>query len=96
MYVRHASIPRDTVTFLSSQLEPLLRLPHANKRNKHHAPLTVGTGEEQHAHVTNVLDELSKQIRALKDFPLVITSVQGTEPVFRGAEVGVVNLKSSR
>jgi hypothetical protein len=48
-------------------------------------------GEEQHAAVVKAFDELAKQIRLIKDFPLQILSIQGIDPVFRGCEVGCMS-----
>ena len=49
----------------------------------------VCTGEEVGKGVCEVFTELSKDLRQLKDLPLAITSLQGTSPVFRHAEVCV-------
>ena len=49
----------------------------------------VWTGEEVGKGVGEVFTELSKDLRQLKELPLAITSLQGTSPVFRHAEVCV-------
>ena len=52
--------------------------------------LPYGTGEEQNVSLLHVYDELCKMVRKLSDLPLTITSMQGTAPCFRYAEVGII------
>lgn len=79
----HADIPRDTITIVGNQIDPLLKIPLI--ANKNQTP--YGTGEERHLNIQQTFDELSKQIRGLPDLPLTITSIQGTSAVFRYSEV---------
>ncbi len=79
---RHAGISKDSVTYVAGQLDPLLRPPQRGKKL-----VQYGTGEEQLDSVMHMYDDLCKQLRSLKDFPLAVHSVQGTSPVFRFSEV---------
>lgn len=46
-----------------------------------------GTGEEAARHVIDAYDKLTKQLRAISDLPLDISSIQGVSPVFRFCDV---------
>ncbi|XP_078616347.1 nucleolar protein 6-like [Branchiostoma floridae x Branchiostoma japonicum] len=46
-----------------------------------------GTGDEENVTVMRVYNDLCRILRGLQDLPLNITSIQGTSPVFRYAEV---------
>ncbi|ELT97667.1 hypothetical protein CAPTEDRAFT_223604 [Capitella teleta] len=50
-------------------------------------PDDPNAGDEQHAAISNAFDDLAKQIRLIKDFPLDILSIQGTDAVFRSCDV---------
>ena len=49
--------------------------------------LLCSSGEEESAKVQQVFTVLSRDLRALADLPLSITSVQGASPVFSHTEV---------
>ncbi|KAI8481867.1 Nucleolar protein 6 [Branchiostoma belcheri] len=46
-----------------------------------------GTGDEENVTVMRVYNDLCRIVRGLQDLPLNVTSIQGTSPVFRYAEV---------
>lgn len=46
-----------------------------------------GTGEEACLQVMSAFDQLGKQLRSLKNLPLDISTLVGTSPVFRYADV---------
>ena len=92
-HLRHAGIPREAVTYIAGQLDPILKLPQRKKAKKpqHKVVPQNGTGEEQHSLVIRAYDSLSKQLRTMEEFPLAIHTIQGTDPVFRFSEVRIYN-----
>ncbi|XP_038078124.1 nucleolar protein 6-like [Patiria miniata] len=91
----HAGISPDTLTYVGGQLDPILSLsgmstphptPDSKPQDTHQDP-HPGTGEEENVTVLQVYNELSKDLRGLKGFPLVMTSVQGISPTLRYTEV---------
>ncbi len=74
-------MPRDTVTFVSNQLDVVLKLQQKKKT------VSYGTGEEQHLDIMKAYDSLTKQLRSLDGLPLAIHSIQGTSAAFRFAQV---------
>ncbi|XP_066272586.1 nucleolar protein 6-like [Branchiostoma lanceolatum] len=46
-----------------------------------------GTGDEENVTVMRAYNDLCRIVRGLQDLPLNVTSIQGTSPVFRYAEV---------
>ena len=92
-HYRHAGIPREAVTYIAGQLDPILNLPQRKKAKKpqYKAVPQNGTGEEQHSLVIRAYDSLSKQLRTMEEFPLAIHTIQGTDPVFRFSEVRIYN-----
>ena len=82
----HAAIPRNTITFISNQVEPLLKLPRPARKAQ--GDYNYGTGEEQYQAALQAYDDLCKQLRSLKDLPLNVNTIQGVSPVFRYSEVG--------
>ncbi|XP_033110721.1 nucleolar protein 6-like [Anneissia japonica] len=81
-----ASLDPESISYVGGQLDCVLKPPRLDSSSKSKV-LPRGTGEEQSYSITHVYDALSKQLRALKDLPLAITSVQGVSPVFRHTEV---------
>ncbi|XP_013410468.1 nucleolar protein 6 [Lingula anatina] len=81
--VRHAEIPRDSMHYTCGQLNSLLCLPQPTNKST----LLYGTGEEQNYNITRSYDHLCKVLRNLQDLPLAIHTIQGTDPVFRYADV---------
>ena len=76
LFFRHTNIPKNSVHFTGRQLTNVL-----------HRTSLSGTGEEEHAAVLSTYDSLCHQIRAMKDLPLAISTIQGISPVFRYSEV---------
>ena len=85
---RHAGIQPSNVHYVAGQTDPLLHLPVKFKPQTE-GHLHYGTGEEQNVSLIQVYEELCKMVRKLSDLPLTITSIQGTSPCFRYAEVRV-------
>lgn len=83
---RHAGIQPPSVHYVADQVDPLLHLP-VKFKSQSDAQLPYGTGEEQNVRLLHVYDELCKMVRKLSNLPLTITSMQGTSPCFRYAEV---------
>ncbi|KAJ8304133.1 hypothetical protein KUTeg_017716 [Tegillarca granosa] len=79
----HAGILPKSVTYISHQLDCVLRLPVQIKNSA----ISYGTGEEQHQSIIQSYDNLCKLLRNLSDLPLTINSIQGSSPVFRYSEV---------
>lgn len=76
------------MTFVSSQLDVLLKLPQPHKKK---FALTYGTGEEQHLALMTTFDDLRRQLCGLRDLPLALNTVQGVAPAFRFTEVSLAS-----
>ncbi|XP_071965006.1 nucleolar protein 6-like [Antedon mediterranea] len=82
---RFASLDPESIHCVAGQLDCILKPPKPDSTAS--KGLSRGTGEEQSYSITQVYDSLNKQLRALKDLPLAVTSVQGISPTFRHTEV---------
>ena len=94
----HAKISPDTITYIGGQLDPVLH--HAIREKPHATPDTksqgtqdphpggASTGEEENVALVQAYNDFTKDLRSLKDVPLVMTSVQGISPSLRYTEVG--------
>ncbi|XP_022104719.1 nucleolar protein 6-like [Acanthaster planci] len=91
----HAGISPDTLTYVGDQLDPILHqpvkgTPQPTPDSKPQDPSQdphPGTGEEENMTLVQAYNEVCKDLRGLKGFPLVMTSVQGISPVLRYTEV---------
>ncbi|XP_071794950.1 nucleolar protein 6-like [Asterias amurensis] len=102
----HAGISPDTLIYIGGQLNPILQQsatskPHATtqstpKDRQDPHPGVGSTGEEDNVALIQSYNDFTKDLRSLKDFPLVMTSIQGISPALRYTEVfpaGPVNVK---
>eukprot|EP00058_Branchiostoma_floridae_P009064 XP_002594552.1 hypothetical protein BRAFLDRAFT_279825 [Branchiostoma floridae] len=83
---RHANIPQSIIKYFGakkSKNAPKEQLLDPNQNSTSHP----GTGDEENVTVMRVYNDLCRILRGLQDLPLNITSIQGTSPVFRYAEV---------
>ncbi|XP_064627089.1 nucleolar protein 6-like [Lineus longissimus] len=79
---KSADISTKSIRYIGGQLDSILQPAQPKKKFIHY-----GTGEEQNIGIMKMYNNLSKQIRQLKDWPLSVTSISGIDPVFRFAEV---------
>lgn len=77
---KHLEISRKFVLVSGSQLDSFLWTSKVTTPD-------YGTGEEANRQIVTNFESLSKKLRALKDLPLSLSSIQGISPAFRGSEV---------
>lgn len=81
----HCGIPATSITYHGEEFNSILNVStpsleqDSNSKNKY----VRGNGEEESSHVVRTFEELCREIRGLKDLPLIVNSIHGVDSALR-------------